>query len=218
MSASLTIVPWDMTQRMQPVSPQPLSPAASQGAVSLELETVRRAASGDPRAQAWLCRRVLPRVRKVARSLVRHTADADDAAQLSLIEILRSARTFRGDAALESWAGRIAARTALRFVKRERRKTEAVVDTAQQLAAPMHDNDLADALPRNVAHYLDQLPEAQRTALVLRHALGYSLDEVAAIEEVSPNTIKGRLRLGTAALRKLVRRDQTLGVQAGGAR
>ncbi len=192
--------------------------APGDGPVSLELETVRRAAAGDQRAQSWLCHRVLPRVRKVARALVRHTADADDAAQLSLIEILRSAKTFRGEANLESWAGRIAARTALRYVKRERRKAEPVVDAAPQLVAPQAHNPLAEALPRNVQHYLDQLPEAQRTAIVLHHALGHSLDEVAQMENVSPNTIKGRMRLGTAALRKLVRRDQKIGVRQGDGR
>lgn len=216
MAATLTIGPWDTTQRMQVTQVAP-APTLGDGAVSLELETVRRAASGDPRAQTWLCRRVLGRVRKVTRALVRHTADADDAAQLSLMEVLRSARTFRGEASIESWAGRIAARTALRYVKRERRKADPVVDTTPQLAAPMPHNPMADSLPRDVQHYLDQLPEPQRTAIVLHHALGHSLDEVASMENVSPNTIKGRLRLGTKALRKLVRRDQKIGVHGGGA-
>ena len=211
MSATLTIVPWVAGHRMQPIT-QPDEAAAP---VSLELETVRRAATGDQRAQTWLCQRVIPRVRKVTRALVRHTADADDAAQLSLIEILRSARTFRGEASLESWAGRIAARTALRYVKRERRNAEPVLDAPPQLVAPQQHRPMAETLPRNLQHYLDQLPEAQRTAIVLHHALGHSLGEIAQMEGVSPNTIKGRMRLGTATLRKLVRRDQKIGVVQG---
>lgn len=185
--------------------------AVAEAPVSLELETVRRAVEGDPRAQSWLCHRVLPRVRKVTRALVRHTADADDAAQLSLMEIMRSVRTFRGDSSLDAWAGRIAARTALRYVKKERRKAERVVPEAPTLAAAPAQSALAEALPRDVRYYLDQLPEAQRTAIVLHHALGHSLDEIAQMADVSPNTIKGRLRLGTASLRKLVRRDQKIG-------
>lgn len=186
------------------------------GAVSLELETVRRAAEGDARAQAWLARRVLTRVRKVARALSRHAADADDAAQLSLMEVLRSARTYRGESTLEAWAGRIAVRTTMRHLRREKRKTESVVNTPTCVAMIRPASALAETLPRDVRHYLDQLPEPQRDAIVLHHALGYSLDEIADMEGVSPNTVKSRLRLGGAALKKLVRRDRKIGVRSGG--
>jgi RNA polymerase sigma-70 factor (ECF subfamily) len=192
------------------------TPAESPVAVSLELETVRRAAAGDVRAQSWLARRVLPRIRKVARALSRSPSDADDAAQLSLLQVLRSAGTFRGDASLEGWAGRIAVRTTMRHLRRERRTADPVVEPPPTLAAPRPDDGLAESLPQDVRHYLDQLPAAQRDAIVLHHALGHSLDEIAQMESVSPNTIKSRLRLGAASLRKLVRRDQRLGTRSEG--
>lgn len=185
--------------------------------VSLELETVRRAAEGDERARAWLARRVVGRVRRVARALARNAADADDAAQLSLIEVLRSAHSYRGEASLDAWAGRIAARTTMRHLARERRKAEPVVAEAPTLAAPTAPEGLSETLPRDLRCYLHQLPEPQRNAIVLHHALGHSLDEVAQMAEVSRNTIKGRLRLGLAALRKLVRRDQAIGIHGGAA-
>ncbi len=59
--------------------------------------------------------------------------------------------------------------------------------------------------------YLDELPEAQRSALVLHHALGHSVEEIAALTGVSPDTVKGRLKLGTAALRKRVRQEIAIG-------
>jgi len=183
--------------------------------VSLELATVQRAAGGDERAQAWLARRVVNRVRRVARALSNNAADADDAAQLSLIEVMRSAHSFRGEASLDAWAGRIAARTTLRHVARERRKAEPVVAHAPTLVAAPVSEDLSESLPRDLRHYLDELPRAQRHAIVLHHALGHSLDEVAVMAEVSRNTIKGRLRLGVTALRKLVRRDQQIGHRGG---
>jgi RNA polymerase sigma-70 factor (ECF subfamily) len=186
--------------------------------VSLELETARRAAAGDRAAQTWLAGRVLAKVRKVARALTRAAADADDAAQLSVIEILRSAGSFRGESSLDHWAGRIAARTVLRYMARERRKPDTAADDLSRAAvAPARPASLAEALPRDVRDYLAQLPEPQRQAIVLHHALGYSLDEVAEMTKVSRNTVKGRLRLGAATLRKLVRREQKLGTRMGGA-
>ncbi|MEX1368957.1 MAG: RNA polymerase sigma factor [Nannocystaceae bacterium] len=185
--------------------------------VSLELETVRRAAEGDAQAQAWLARRVVGRVRRVARALSRNAADADDAAQLSLMEVLRSAHSYRGEASLDAWVGRIAARTTVRHLARERRKADPVVAQPLALAAPIAPDGLRETLPRDLRDYLDQLPQPQRQAIVLHHALGCSLDEVAEMAQVSRNTIKGRLRLGLATLRKLVRRDRQIGIHGGGA-
>src|SRR4051812_17546365 len=60
-----------------------------------------------------LTRRLWPRVRRLVASFLRGSADADDAAQQALMEILRAMPGFRGEARLESWADRIAVRTAI---------------------------------------------------------------------------------------------------------
>ena len=199
---------WALVQGGQAVS-------NSAQAVSLEHATVERAAAGDANAQSWLARRVLPKIRRVARALCRSSADADDAAQMSLLEVLRSAKTYRGDAGLDAWAGRIAVRTTMRHLRRERRKSEAVVEPPATLAAPVADDSMAQSLPRGLEYYLDALPLPQRTAVVLHHALGYALQEIAGMEDASPNTIKSRLRLGMATIRKQVRRDQAIGARTG---
>ena len=110
-------------------------------------------------------------------------------------------------------------RTALRFVARERRRNEpiAAAEPSSGDATP-HAERPGETLPRDVREYLTLVPEAQRTAIVLHHALGYSLDEVAELTGVSRNTVKGRLRLGTAALRKMVRRELRIGAMRGGHR
>lgn len=179
--------------------------------MSGDVALARKAAKGDRSAQSIIARRVLPRVRKVARSLATSTPDADDAAQHALLEVLRSCHSFRGDASLERWAARIATRAALRHLQRERKRSTASEDAIEEAADLGPLPSLADDLPRGLQTYLRELPEAQRNALVLHHALGYSLDEVAELTDVSPNTVKGRLRLGLAALRKRVRREQRIG-------
>ena len=185
--------------------------------LSLERDRVRLAGEGDRRAQSWLVARLMPTVRKVTRSLMNSAADADDAAQTSLIEILRSAKSFRGDAAVEHWARRITVRTTLRLAKQERRaqrsrdRDERALDHVQ--AEPARTS--WEMLPRSVQDYLAELPDNQRQAIVLRHALGYSIDEIAELTDVSPNTVKGRLRLGTKALRKAVRRELLIGAPDG---
>jgi RNA polymerase sigma-70 factor (ECF subfamily) len=177
------------------------------------IERVRRAAEGDPQAQAWLLEEVTPRVRGVARAFLANAADADDAAQLALLAVLRSASTYRGEATLPVWAKRIAVRTTLRYVRTERRHASAPsasgeVDDLEE--APASERR-SEAIARDVREYLAELPEAQRSAILLHHALGYSVDEIAALTDVSPDTVKGRLKLGTAALRKRIRQEIAIG-------
>jgi RNA polymerase sigma-70 factor (ECF subfamily) len=190
-----------------PASRSP-APEASAGG---ELDRVSRAASGEPEAQAWLLEQVVPRVRRVARAFLKSPADADDAAQLALLAILRSASTYRGEASLSAWARRIAVRTVLRYLETERRTPSAPsANEAEEPAIPAAEGSW-EALPRDVREYLEELPEAQRHAVILHHALGHSVDEIAAATQVSPDTVKGRLKLGTAALRKRIRQEIAIG-------
>ena len=177
----------------------------------LDVALCRRAATGDARAQGMVARRVLARVRNIARSLATRAADADDAAQYALLEVLRSCKNFAGRASLEAWAARIATRATLRHLARERRHQTAGAPEALSAGVEPPHSPLAETLPRSLREYLRELPEPQRTALVLHHALGHTLEEIAELTDVSRNTVKGRLRLGMAALRKRVRREQRLG-------
>lgn len=178
-----------------------------------EVDQVHRAGRGDARAQTWLITRVLPRVRRIARTFLGASADADDAAQTALIAILRSAPTYRGEAAVEGWAGRIAVRATLKLAaerRRERPLSSTEMEVSEEEAAPESARS-AEALPRDLRVYLEGLPEAQRTAVLLHHALDHSIEEIAATTEVSPDTVKSRLRLGLAALRKQIRQDIAIG-------
>lgn len=187
-------------------------PSSRATVIALDRERVRLAGEGEPKAQAWLVTRLLPRVRRISRAFLKHHADADDAAQVALLKILRSASTYRGEASVEGWAKCIAVRSVLRFAQEERRRDRLIdrSDSGEDETAPL-DERSAEALPRELRAYLEELPEAQRNALILHHALGHSVDEIAELTEVSPDTVKSRLRLGTAALRKKVQQDIAIG-------
>lgn len=193
--------------------PQSSAPPSSRATViALDRSRVRLAGEGEPKAQAWLVARLLPRVRKIARAFLKHSADADDAAQLALLEILRSASTYRGEASVEGWAKCIAVRAVLRFAQEERRRDRLIDrnESGEDETAPS-DERASEALPRELRAYLEELAEPQRNALILHHALGHSVDEIAEMTDVSPETVKSRLRLGTAALRKKVQQDIAIG-------
>src|SRR5689334_14201723 len=87
-----------------------------------DLALMKLVAGGDAHAQRVLAHRLAPRVQRVARRLLANRADADDAAQVALMEILRSAQSYREEASIERWADRIAVRTSLRQVREQRRR------------------------------------------------------------------------------------------------
>ena len=72
--------------------------------------------------------------------------------------------------------------------------------------------DLALAARRRavVSGLLDELPQVIAESLALHFFLGYTVDEIAETEAVSPNTIWSRLRLGKQALRRRLAGDATL--------
>jgi RNA polymerase sigma-70 factor (ECF subfamily) len=55
-----------------------------------------------------------------------------------------------------------------------------------------------------LATALAQIPEAQRRAVVLHHMAGYSVAEIASIEDVPDGTIKARLSRGRQRLSELL--------------
>lgn len=158
---------------------------------------------------------VLPRVRAIAKALVRDPADVDDAVQEVSVQILRSLSKYRGEGSLDAWAARLAERHVLRHIDRKRRRWSRSQPVERERiegeAGPESPVRLEETLPRNLREYLGELPEPQRQTLVLRYAFGHSLAEIAELTGVGVSTVRGRLRLGSESLRKAVRRDRAIG-------
>jgi RNA polymerase sigma-70 factor (ECF subfamily) len=150
--------------------------------------------------------RLAGRVRGIALSILGNQADADDAMQAIFVELMRSLGTFRGGK-LVAWADTIAVRTAVRHARhrRVRGARDADIDPevlASDLRPPAQHN-----VPRPILEYLAELPETRRVALVLRHVMGYSVDEIAELTGVSSNTVKDRLVTAREQVRKSLRRE-----------
>lgn len=161
--------------------------------------------SGDREARERVVRRLMQRVQRLCRALIRNASDAGDASQASLVEILRSASTYRGESSIERWADRVAARTALRWVTSERRKRGVPVLTdGEPLIAQ------SEGQSRLVRECLAVLSEPQRTTLLLRCQFEYSVEEIAELTGVSPNTVKDRLLRSRGLLRRLLREELSL--------
>lgn len=167
---------------------------------------VGRAVGGDAEARRQIVEQLSRRVRGIAFSVLGNAADVDDATQSIFLELFRSLPNFRGES-LVPWADSIAVRTAVRHARsrRVRSARDASVDPEElsaEASAPAE-----HGVPRALIEYLGELPETRRVALVLRHVMGYTVEEIADITEVSPNTVKDRLLRAREQVRKTLRRE-----------
>ena len=182
-----------------------------------DLGFMKLVAGGDPHAQRVLAHRLAPRVQRIAQRLLANKADADDAAQVALMEVLRSAANFREESSIERWADRIAVRTTLRHAREQRRRSLFV--RAQPDADTFHEDGDIDTTPphedtpRRLQEYLSQLPKARREALVLKHAIGYTTEEIAELTQKPVGTVKDRLVAARRQIRRLILRELRLGAR-----
>lgn len=165
-------------------------------------------AANDPQAQRQLIERLGGRVRRLCRLLCRSQADAEDAAQLALLEVLKSASRFRVEASLERWTDRITARTALRLNRREQSRARLLERWLSPGSLPWGTSlESRLGVSAGLDGFLARLSEPRREAFVLRHALDYSVDEIAALTNAPRGTVKDRLVSARKQLKKMVDRD-----------
>ena len=156
--------------------PRPGPAEAEEGDVAL----LRGAARGEPEAVRRLLDDVAPVVHGFLYARVGgDRASAEDLLQETLLEAVRSASSFRGDAALSTWLCAIARRRLARHYEQERR---AEVARSGLRAVPDPDVDGAEALERRdeVVRALGRMPASHRQVLVLKYLDGLPVEQIAS--------------------------------------
>lgn len=166
--------------------------------------------AGDPDAFAEIVRRHRDRLWGVALRTTGNPDEAADALQDALLSAFRRAETFRGDAQVSTWLHRIVVNACLdRLRRRKSHPTTPLPDEDDHRAvladdAPDHDPAERSARRADVLGALGRLTEEQRTAVVLVHIEGYSVEEVAALIDCAPGTVKSRCARGRLRLAELL--------------
>lgn len=193
---------------------QPVEALVSPPDAQADLELMARVAASEPSAQRILVERLARRVRRVAGLICRNAADADDAAQLALIEILRTAHGFRVASSLERWAERITVRATLQTARRERTRKGLLERWLPANGQPWGGSTTQPAAEQiGLDALLHRLSNDRYEAFVLHHALDYTVDEISELTGAPVGTVKDRLVMARKQLRRLV--DSELGAVRG---
>ena len=153
--------------------------------------------------------------------------DAEDMLQETLLAAWRSLDEFQGRASLRTWLYRIATNRCLNLLRSKARRPAEEVPPMPEPPPPTRRSEpvwlqpypdlllegLPDTAPGPAARYqtkeatalafvagLQRLPPLQRTALVLRDVLGFSVSESAAILQTGEASVKGALQRARAEL------------------
>ncbi|HUF46569.1 MAG TPA: sigma-70 family RNA polymerase sigma factor [Vicinamibacterales bacterium] len=181
-------------------------------------ELVARATAGDTEAFNQLVKRWERPIYALAYRTLGREEDARDVVQDAFLRAYRGLRAFKGEAKFSSWLYRITLNLCRDWIRRERRAPVVQVpegtdpvDLADAKASPAE--SVEDLVARRemsaaVSRAMAELPEEQRTAIMLKEYQGLTFQEIADLLDCPLSTVKTRLYQGLSVLRRRLERRQ----------
>ena len=182
-------------------------------------ELVARSIGGDADSFNELILRWERPIYALAYRTIGREEDARDVCQETFLRAFRALPGFRGQAKFSSWLYRIALNRCRDWIRRERRaqvvqapETLDIVEMAAELEPSETVEDLVTRkdLARAVERAMANLPEEQRTAIVLKEYHGLTFQEIADLVGCPLSTVKTRLYQGLTVLRRELAKSGTL--------
>jgi RNA polymerase sigma factor (sigma-70 family) len=183
-------------------APQGMRTGAGTARLLSDDRLARRAIDGDQRAFSAIYRRYHQSLYRFCLAIVGNSQDAQDALQNTMVKVLAALPGEQRQIALKPWLYRIAHNESIEVLRR-RRETEELDPELVSIGAGLADKvDLRERLRRLVAD-LDQLPERQRGALVMRELAGLDFNEIAAALGTSAAVARQTLYEARLSLRQM---------------
>ncbi len=150
---------------------------------------------------------IRPELHRYCARMTGSIADGEDIVQETLARAYYEISQLQELPALRPWLFRVAHNCAIDHLRRYDRRMSEPLDATHEIAG----NDMQnpdDALARNqivqaaVSRFIE-LPPHQRSCVILKDVLDYSLEEIAALLELSIQAVKAALHRGRQRLHAL---------------
>jgi len=158
-----------------------------------ERDRIAAALAGDAGARAWLVETFTPVSYGFAMRLMGDEQDARDAAQDTMLKVLRNLHRYDAQWRFSTWVLGITRNTCMDEYRRRRRKpVSEAVDVASEEPSPA---DLCDAQLRSAAvrSALEELPEIYREIIILYHYEHLLYREISELLNLPIGTVMNRL-------------------------
>src|SRR6266436_3685878 len=157
-----------------------------------------------------LLRELRPKLHRYCARMTGSVVDGEDVVQEALVKAIEALPDAGPLASPESWLFRIAHNAALDFLRRRARQNAIRSDEDPDMvidpATSVDDREIAAASLRTFM----RLPVAQRSSVILMDVLGYSLQEIGGVVDLSLPAIKAALHRGRTRLRELAQEPEDL--------
>lgn len=166
----------------------------------MDQQLVVRVQGGDQRAFEAMVVADQPRLYRLAYGILRDLQLAEDATQQALLDIWRDVGRLRDPARYEGWSYRLLIRVCYAEARRRQAWTTShdLPPAAEPRAADVYGGVAdRDQLERGFR----RLSMEHRVVLTLRHLLGMTPEEVAAVLDLPRSTVYSRLQAATRAMR-----------------
>ncbi|HUO08968.1 MAG TPA: sigma-70 family RNA polymerase sigma factor [Phycisphaerae bacterium] len=182
-----------------------------------DLELLHRARKGHPEAFHRLVDRYAAPLFRLATTLVKTHADAEDVVQETLTAAFRALGSFQERSSVKTWLFAICYRQAALLRRKNKNPIRMLGEdeslTADPSSLPGHGEGRGGGGGGHVAAIhtrldvqaaLAKLPEDQRIILTLREFDGLSYDEIASVLQLPRGTVESRLFRARQALREFL--------------
>ncbi len=176
-----------------------------------ELESIKRLADGDESAVSDLYDRFARPLYSMVHRILRNPADAEEVVQDVFVSLWKNADTFDGRRSSPfTWLVTIARNKSIDRLRRTQRRLPESLGSAEPNPASEPVDETLDAAAETVGNeraaivsqWVGELPHNQREAVSLAFFDGLTHPQIAERLHESVGTIKSRIRLGIAKLRR----------------
>jgi RNA polymerase sigma-70 factor (ECF subfamily) len=183
---------------------RPQTKRVASGALA-DAELVRRVLARDAEAFRTIMQRYNRRLYRIARSVLRNSAEAEDVVQEAYVSAFTHLASYRGESSLAAWLSRITMNEALGRLRRRRPtvdiaafdETRTEAEIIQFPLSTQNDDPERTMAQRQLLQLVEQatdaLPEVYRLVFVARVIEGMSVEETADLLRIKPETVKTRL-------------------------
>jgi RNA polymerase sigma-70 factor (ECF subfamily) len=168
--------------------------------VESDVSLVDRAKAGDTEAFRVLVERHTRSVFRLAFRLTGNEHDADEVVQDAMIKAYRQLHRFESRASFGTWLYRIASNCAVDLLRSRPRGFESLdAGAGDEAPAPVEATDakpsadrlvLSGQIQRRIQDTLARLSDRERTAFVLRHIEGLSIEDISRQLNLKTNATK----------------------------
>jgi RNA polymerase sigma-70 factor, ECF subfamily len=170
-----------------------------------EIAWMARIREGDMEAFRLLVETHQARVIGTISKMLGSDAEAEDLAQQVFIRIWKSAPRYRPTAKFTTWLFRITRNLVFNELRRKRHfveNPEEVAEPAERVEREPDQVLLEGELQKAIQAAINQLPESQRMAIILRRYEDMSYEDIAKVMETTVPAVKSILFRARAELRE----------------